>query len=157
MEEKGFYPLKLKEWSNAYKDNITGSVETKDSIFIRIPRNHAWKGKNDATKSVSEDIFINDATITEVVLKQETTSSMKPDIKIIQFIFESTEQAKAAVSKMKKISTFTISVRGLKSPNQHWLYENTIYFCRVRAAAFSTKPFLESFERTYGKVEVLRW
>jgi len=157
MQQKGFYPLKLKDWSSAYTNNIKGRIETNDSIFIQIPKNHNWKGKKDATKSAFEDVFFKDAIITEVVLKQKSKSSMRQDIKIMQFIFESAEQAKTAIPKMKKVATFTISVRGLKSPNRHWIYENTIYFCRVRAAAFSTKPFQDTFEKMYGKVEVLRW
>lgn len=84
-------------------------------------------------------------------------ATLKPDIKIVQFIFESEEKAQTAIPKMKKISSFTIGVNGLKSPNGFWVYENMIFFCCVRATAFSIKPFHNTFEEKYGKTTILYW
>ncbi len=157
MEQSDFYVVNYKKWSQSYKNNTLDGFITSDSVFIELPKEHKWKGKEIAVRAPYEAIFFKDAHITEVVLKKKIIASLKPDIKIVQLIFENEEKARATIPKMRKISSFTISVDGLKSPNGFWLYKNMIYFCRVRAAAFSIEPFHKVFEEKYGKTTILYW
>ncbi|NJO88526.1 MAG: hypothetical protein HC831_05840 [Chloroflexia bacterium] len=148
MENKDFYALNFANWSPSYKNNTNNGFSTSDSIFIDLPKNHPWQGKEVTHRAPSKEVYLHEILATEVVVKQKVTSTLKPDIKIVQFVFENEEKAKNALPKMKKISAYTISVDGLKSPNGYWIYKNMIYFCRVRAAAFSIKPFQDTFEKT---------
>jgi hypothetical protein len=157
MESKEFYALKYEKWSISYKNNTQNGFTTTDSIFIQLPVNHPWKGQDETHRGPAKNVYFKEAFINEVAVRQGVSSPLKPDIKIVQLIFENEEKAKAAIPKMKKISAYTISVDGLKNPNGFWVYKNTIYFCRVRAAAFSIQPFREVFEKNYGQITLLRW
>ncbi len=157
MENKGYYALKYNKWSPSYKNNTQNGFNTSGSIFIELPKNHPWKGKEVIHRAQVKDVYLKDALTTEFVLRQKVTSDLTPDIKIVQFVFENEDKARAAIPKMKKISAYTISVDGLKNPNGFWIYKNMIYFCRVRAAAFSIKPFRDVFEENFGKTTLLRW
>ncbi len=151
MEAKHYFPLRLSKWPHWYKNHINDKLYSGTEVFVELPLNTKWKGKENTIEAPEQIVIFKDAIVTEIVLKGEG------DVKIVQFLFSSNNEAEEAISKMKLISAYTISTRGLKNPNYYFIKDCAIYFVRVRAAAFNSATFREIFEEKHGKVKILRW
>ena len=160
MEIEGSKLHKLKDWHLRYKNHINPNIYNPNDTFIVLPEKIAWKG----IKNIREyhnreitDIRFENTLISEVVVSQYTNNKIISNIKIVQFLFKSVEEAQKSTEKLKLISYYTINTDGLKNPNCWWIHDCAIYFCRVLSASSSFKPVIEAFEKKHGDVKIMRW
>jgi hypothetical protein len=160
LKEAGFVQHRVKNWNRAYKNHLEENSVYEDSLYLVLPENYVWLGTKrfeSGSDRETKEIIFNNTIITETVVSKAPDGEFATDIKIVQFLFENEDAAQQAIDKMKHISFYTIDTRGLKNPNTWWIHNCAIYFCRVRAAAFSFKPVIDAFEKRNGKVNPMRW
>jgi len=160
LEFLGYIPQKLKYWGAEYKNHINPSLYEKEQQFIILPKDQVWYGiRNRSGRHNRErsEIRFDNAIITEIVVRKTPEGYFGRDVKIVQFLFNSDEEAKKAEENMKLISYYTINTDGLKNPNYWWFHNCAIYFCRARSAATPLKPICDAFEKKNGKIQLMRW
>ena len=142
LEKINFFKVKFNNWFSTYKFGYPSDY-TNDMYFINAS-NKVWKGM-DKERNIHEIVF-EDVIITEVVVKQKTQEQWKPSVKITQIYFQNEEDIPEVLDKVKQISKYILSTRGLKNPNTYWHYNNSIYLFQTRAVAFE-KDYYKIIER----------
>jgi hypothetical protein len=155
-KNNNFELLSLSNWNSSYLDAILKEKYKGTDTLLSLPPRTEFKALSaysDGGVNLEEEqtVIFYDLRIRAIVMQQKTKSGNKPDFKLVEFSFADSSAAALYQTIFKDISRYTMSSKGLKSPNMIWQNGKNIYLLRTRATAFHIENVYSIFKNAINR------